>query len=65
MFHFFLCLGEDCLHLLLLKQVTVEGERNSGRDIDAKITSVIVTCFAERLLKKRGNMPEEVEMLIT
>lgn len=50
--------------MLLLKSVTVGGKRHSGRGTAAKILSVIVTCFAERLLKKRENLPDEVEIVV-
>lgn len=53
------------MHLLLLMSVTVGGKRDSGRGTAGKITSVIVTCFAERVVKKRENMPDEVQIVIT
>lgn len=50
----FLNLKGSCAHLLLLKANVLKWEaKESGRSIDAKITSHILTCFAETSAKER------------
>lgn len=54
------------LTFLSLKPVTLGGKRDSGRDIDTKITIVGVPVLQKDFftLIKSEDMPEELEMLI-